>query len=195
VASALSGVEGNRPERSSITKDKKTMQLSLLIILSLFTLWLISQFYHCLIHRRAPWFPSPISVRKNLLQSIELHSGQVFAELGAGTGKLARQLAKKYPTNQIYAYEISYLPFFIGSLLASRYPNLNFIRGDITKADLSMVDTFYVFTGSSSMKDLATKLSKHPKPATLYSYLFRLPDKPIHSTLEVGLQPIYVYQL
>ena len=171
------------------------MQTILIIIILVTILYFLTQLYHYKFRNRALWFPSPQSTRQTILDHLELQPGQIFAELGAGTGTLARLLAKKYPTNQIYAYEISYLPFLIGSLLAGRYPNLNFISGDIIKADLNMVDYFFVFTNDDSMQQLANKLKKHPKAATLYTHRYQLPNHDIHQTISTSKQPIYIYKL
>lgn len=166
-----------------------------IIILSLIAFWINSQLYHHYFHQRSPWLSSPQSVRQSLLNNLNLQSGQIFAELGAGSGSLARQIAKRYPTNQIYAYEISYLPFLIGSLLAGRQPNLSFIRGDINKADLQLVDTFFIYTNRESLQTIYTKLSKYHKNQLLYSYKHQLTNQSAHQVLEAGKDSIYLYKL
>ncbi len=171
------------------------MQIFLIIILIIFIAWGISQIYFVAVRGRAPWFPSPNSTRRIAVENITLDPGQVFAELGAGSGVLARKLAKKYPTNQIYAYEISYIPFILGSLLSGRYKNLNFISGDIIKADLSMVDTFYTFTNPGNMAELSIKLTRHPRPALLYAYVFHLPNHEIIKTIPTNNHNIYLYKI
>jgi len=171
------------------------MNIILLIALLAFIVWGLTQIWFVSVKGRAPWIPSPKQVRLALVDSITLDPGQTFAELGAGSGLVARKLAKKFPTNQIYAYEISYLPFVIGTLMSGHYPNLNFIRGDIIKADLSMVDSFYIFTNKQTMDNLAAKLRKHPKPALLYGYSTQLPNFEILKTIKTAYHPIYVYKI
>jgi hypothetical protein len=171
------------------------MQITITIIILVTTLYFLTQLYHYKFQNRALWFPSPPHIRQAIINHLELQPGQIFAELGAGTGTLSRLLAQKYPTNQIYAYEISYPPFLLGSLLAGRHPNLNFISGNLIKADLNMVDYFFVFTNDESMAQLATKLQKHPKAATLYSYRFQLPNHQASQIITTTKHPIYIYQL
>lgn len=167
----------------------------IIIITSLIAIWILTQFYYYRFHHRAPWLASPQSVRDKFLSHLELRPGQIFAELGAGSGSLARQLAQRYPTNQIYAYEISYLPFLIGSLLSSHYPNLNFIRGDIAKADLRMIDLCFVYTTVPCLINLATKLTKsHTKPVLVYSYRHQLPHHQPQTILPVNKNSIYLYK-
>ena|GEM_PF-1690139 len=171
------------------------MTIFLIIILSAFIIWNITQLWQINIKGRTPWFPTPSKASDIICDRIKLLPGETFAEIGAGSGRISMEIARRHPDNQIYAYEIAYVPFTIGWLNALKYPNVHFIRADFRDVDLNGINYFYSFLNKAGTAALVQTLDQLQKPAKLYSLAFRDTKHQLLETIPAGRQFIYLYQL
>jgi len=121
--------------------------------------------------------------KKDLLRVNDLASlqeGQVFYELGSGSGGLAWYVAKKNPHVKVVGIEISPLLHWYAKIknTLNRQANLSFVRGNVLKKDLSEADVLYTFALTETVnKKLKPKLKKEMgNEAKFISYMFRMHD-------------------
>lgn len=171
------------------------MPLLLTILLLIFITWSLTQLWQTNIRGRAPWFPTLPKAFQILQDKIKLEPNQSFAEIGAGSGRLALAIAERYPHNSIYAYEIAFVPFAIGWLNALKFPNVKFIHADFKNVNLDHIDVFYSFTSRRATQELSEQLTHRTKPALLYSYAYRDQQHPLIEKIPVNNHFIFVHQV
>ncbi len=144
--------------------------------------------------------PLAITSKKQLaaiMAAADLKDGEVFYELGCGTGRVLAAAAQQAKIKAV-GFELS--PFFY--LLA--WLNLTFggRRGwrlrwqDFFKADLSEADVVFCYLMPKALRKLKLKFDRELKPgARVITYAFRLHGWEIRKTLrEPGLLPVYFYR-
>lgn len=111
-----------------------------------------------------------------------------IAELGSGWGGVTRAIARKYPTAQITAYELSYLPYLFSKLTAPK--GVSVLRADFMKADLSKYDMLYAYLTPTHMQ----ALKPHVKSGSvIVSAAFAIDGWTPDAQVKTGITPIYRY--
>jgi hypothetical protein len=145
--------------------------------------------------------PTSAKVKNTLLYLLPLDVKGEIAELGSGWGTLAFSLAKHYPHNQVYALEISPIPYWTSQLLAQFLPyrNLHIIRQDFFEISLNHVALVVCYLYPDAMSRLKTKFEKELAPdAYVLSHTFAVPGwTPIQLVKAPDLYqtPVYLYQV
>lgn len=109
--------------------------------------------------------PTSKKVKEKLIENLPGSIEGVIYELGSGWGTLAFSLAKKYPGNQVIAYENSLAPFLF-SLLRHKFfgaPNLVILKRDFFSQDLSKAGLVVCYLCPSIMKRLKDKFGNELK--------------------------------
>lgn len=144
----------------------------------------------------APFVLSRHRVIKLIADNIELQSGQIFYELGAGSAPLLRRLAKKYPQNSFVGLEYLPLPYLAGRLACLPYKQIKIKRADFYTSDLSQADYLYCFLNVRAMIELENKLLNNCKNnAIVISYIFKLPNCQPYKTIDCHQEKIYFYKI
>lgn len=101
--------------------------------------------------------------------------GDIY-ELGSGWGNLILPLSKKYPNNQIIAYEYSLIPFLISKLIIYLLgiKNIQLLKEDFLKADLSNAALIITYLCPPLMQKLSQKIEKK---TLVISNTFALPNR------------------
>lgn len=120
--------------------------------------------------------------------------GDIY-ELGAGWGNLAFSLAKRYPQNQIVAYELSPVPYLVCVLRKKLGGTKNLIlkREDFLKADLSQAKWAVVYLYPGAMLKLSQKLTAG---TGVVSNTFFLPGRKASRTIKLNdlfMTTIFLY--
>lgn len=124
--------------------------------------------------------PMPSSQRavEQVLKFVEPpHPGPLY-ELGAAWGSLAIPLARAFPDRQIVAYELSTVPWLFLRLRIrlSKLDNIEVVRRDFFRADLSNAAVVICYLYPESMVRLSTKLKAELMAGTVVvSNTFALP--------------------
>lgn len=151
------------------------------------------------------WFygitPTPTSskVKQTLQHVLPAHIQGPIAELGSGWGHLAFFLAKQFPQQQVYAYEVSPIPYLCSLVLAClfNYPNVHFERANFFQISLQSFALIVCYLYPEAMIKLKAKLEKELTPGTfVLSHTFAIPGwKPIQTLKANDLYrtPIYLY--
>ena len=106
--------------------------------------------------------PTTPRVRATMLAAAPVKISGSILELGSGWGSLAFSLARKYPQQQIHAYELSRLPWFFSRLrhLLQPLPNLHFHRQDYRKASFSGAMLVFCYLFPKGMQVLRQKFER-----------------------------------
>lgn len=124
--------------------------------------------------------------------------GQKIVDLGSGWGTLLLPLAKKFPNHQFIGVERAITPFVFSWFRARKIPNLQFIRDDFFKYDLSQTNVVVLFLIGFMMPRVTKKcLEELPKGAKVYASRFALTDVKADKTVELGskMETYYVYEM
>lgn len=139
--------------------------------------------------------PTSPTVRKTLLKNLpETFEGTIY-ELGAGWGTLAFPLSRKYPQAEIYAFEVSPIPYLWMHLrkLVGGYNKVNIRFKNIYSVSFSDANLVICYLYPKAMQILETIL---PENAAVISHTFafssRKPCCTIHCN-DLYRTPIYYY--
>jgi hypothetical protein len=145
--------------------------------------------------------PTSAKVKRQLLQILPLEIKGNFAELGSGWGTLAFALAHRFPSNQVYAYEISPIPYCISKMIAQFLPyrNLHIMRKDFFTISLKHVSLVICYLYPDAMNRLKIKFEEElAQDAYVLSHTFAIPGWNPISIIKVSdlyQTPIYLYQV
>ena len=95
-------------------------------------------------------------------------------ELGAGFGRVAFAVAKRFPDRKVVALELSPVPYWWCRLQQAvlKRPNLTFRRADFLREPLREARVLMAYVHTSAMAALADKLTVECKGAHLVSHTF-----------------------
>ena len=124
--------------------------------------------------------PMPSSRRavQQVLQFVVPPRPGPIYELGAAWGSLAIPLARAFPERRIIAYELSTIPwlFLLLRVRVSGLTNIEVVRRDFFRDDLSKAAVVVCYLYTKSMVRLSTKLRSELTPGTVVvSNTFALP--------------------
>jgi hypothetical protein len=136
-------------------------------------------------------------VRKKLLEECPKIEGSI-AILGSGFGIMAKDIAVKYKSCPIYAYENSITPYFVSKLLFGRIKNLKFIKTDFYSIDLGVHKLLICYLYPGAMKKLKNKLFLEVnKPIEIITHTFKFDEiaenKKIYCN-DIYKTPVYFYK-
>ena len=148
----------------------------------------------------APWVPSRGRDLKRIFKLADLKPGQIFYDLGCGSGQVVIYAANNFKAKAI-GLEIS-LPFYLICRLRqalNKQSDIEFKFKNLYKENLALADAVYFFGIPHALnKKFCLKLKQELKPGTkIISYSFKLHDwapKIIDKPSEKNL-PIYLYEM
>lgn len=147
----------------------------------------------------APWVPTREADLVRIFSLADLRPGQVFYDIGSGTGKLVFYASKNFHAESV-GLELAFPFYFYSKILQvfSGQPQVVFKWKDLYKENLNRADVVYVFgTVDTLNENFQNKLEKEIKPGgKVISYAFKIGNlnpKEISKPNEKDL-PIYVYQ-
>jgi hypothetical protein len=148
-----------------------------------------------------PFVPSPSAAVETALGALELKSGDVFCDLGAGDGRVLAAAVRRAPGLRARGCEAVWPVWLLGRirLLLGRTP-ATLAWGDARRADVGDVTALFLYLTPVLLTDLAPKLKTElPAGARIASVTFRLPgfepaaDLPV-PTLRGG-QRVWLYRV
>ena len=145
----------------------------------------------------APYYPTPARAIRAALAAAELHAGERFYDLGAGTGKTLLIAEKEFGARAI-GFEISLLPYWIGKLnLFIHGSRATLIPKNFFDADLAQADAIFCFLAIRTMQKMEDKVKTGLKPgARVVVYAFPLPKMTPTKTITIqGKWKMFVYKI
>ena len=106
---------------------------------------------------------------------VELRTDGPIYELGCAWGSLAIPLAKAFPDQQIIAYELSPLPYWVCRLRGRNYANLRVVRKDYHDAQLQDAAAVTAYLMRKPMPRLYKKMKaelERSTPVVCVAFLF-----------------------
>jgi SAM-dependent methyltransferase len=125
----------------------------------------------------APFFPSTKTVMRRAMKEADLKPGELFYDLGAGTGTSLIIADKEFGAHAI-GFEINILPYLIAKIKIFLFrSHAKIIFRSLFKQDLKEADVIFCFLLPRTMEKLESKLKAELKPgARLIAYTFPLPN-------------------
>jgi len=152
------------------------LAISLLIVL-MFSAYIVS----VLLLFFTPYYSTPKSLMKKILELFDLKKNQTFADLGSGDGRVVFNVNKMYGCSSV-GYEISPVLLMIVKLRKLLTSPLNskihFKEESFFNTDLSQYDVIYCCLPEDVLKILEKKFNKELKKGTkVFTYKNKLPKK------------------
>ena len=135
-----------------------------------------------------------------MLNMLEPLDASPIYELGAGFGRVAFAVAKRFPQRQVVAFELSPVPYWACRLqqLVLKRKNLTFRRADFLREPLREAKVLLAYVHTDAMAALADKLSVECKGATLVSHTFAVrgwqPEK-TERVADLYRSPVYLFRI
>lgn len=100
----------------------------------------------------------------------------LFYEIGCGDARVIAALAKKFSQTKFVGIEIQWWPYLLAKWRARNIKNLQIIRADVFKTDLSAATIIFGFYITSFAPKIATYLRETARPGIpIISFGFPLP--------------------
>jgi hypothetical protein len=145
----------------------------------------------------APFFPSPKAIMRQAMQEMFLKEGEVFYDLGAGTGTSIIVADKEFGANATGS-EINLLPYLIArvKILFSR-SRAKMKFENLFKQNIGDADVVFCFLTRQTMEKLEPKFKKELRPGTRVAcYTFPLPTMKPERVIPIhGDWKIYLYKM
>jgi len=147
----------------------------------------------------APWVPARKRDMERIFKLAELEKGQIFYDLGCGTGRLVGEAAKRGA--RAIGLEFNPALFFLCQLrkiFSKNRHQMNFKLVNLYRENLSAADVIYFFGMPSTMVRIKEKLEKELKnEARVVSYSFTIPGWKIIETSKPSKRdlPIHLYSI
>jgi SAM-dependent methyltransferase len=145
----------------------------------------------------APFYPTPKAAIRAALKEVSLAPGELFYDLGAGTGK-ALVIAEKEFGAQATGFEISLIPYWIAKInLFLRRSHAKLYAKNFFTQNLHDADVVFCFLAIRTMQKTENKLKAELKPgARIIIYAFPLPDMtPIKTITVHGQWKMFIYSI
>ncbi len=163
----------------------------------LFAVFYVIQFYNILFRNFAPYLNTKHKTIEKILDEIEINGNETIYELGCGNAGFLQLIGKKYPNTKLIGYEYSFLPWLIANIQLKIHgvKNLQIIRKNIFKVDLSKVNIIYCYLNISTMQKLKEKFNQECQTNTqIISNKFQIEDWTAKKTIKVNKEKIYFYK-
>jgi SAM-dependent methyltransferase len=145
----------------------------------------------------APFFPTPKSAIRVALRDVALGPGELFYDLGAGTGK-ALLIAEKEFGGRATGFEISVLFYFIAKINLLLHRSRATLRAkNLFDQNLHDANVVFCFLFPPVMQKIENKLKAELKPGTrVIVYAFPLPTMaPTKVSTVHGKWKMFIYTI
>ena len=172
-----------------------------LILISISIVFIVSSFLMGQTHM-APYVPTRKIDLGRINKIAALGPGDVFYDIGCGDGRVCRYIGMQNPNVRVVGIEIAHILYLWNKLmgLVQPLPNVEIIRGNALKEDLSDASVVYLYGLTNTFNGAyKTKLVKELKSgARIISYVFSLDEWSGEKWKDCPLQgdmPINIYEV
>lgn len=125
--------------------------------------------------RGAPFVPTALGNVRKIIAIADLHREDTLMDLGSGDGRILKRAAPY--VREAIGVEINPLLYWWSRWRLKKYKNINIVREDLWKVDLSNVHVLTLFFISTKMEALKRKImSEMPEGSKVVSYGFTFPN-------------------
>lgn len=162
----------------------------LLLIAMVILLWQLSNIISVCFG--SPYVGTRCDIIKKALALVNLKKGEIFYELGCGTGEVLLE-AQKFGAKAV-GFEISPFYFLISKLRTWQYPNIKVKFQNIRRIDLRKADVVYVYLLPEFLEQLSPKFKKELKKSSrLVSIGFPVSGLSNSRTFQINGRKIFIY--
>jgi len=147
----------------------------------------------------ALWQPTDQSTIAQILDNLEIDSGDIVYDLGCGDGRWLTRIVKDYGGKAV-GIEIDpgrVIISWMRVLFAGAFGKAKVIWGNMYEQDLSGADSVILFLSEKANEKLAPKLKRELEPGSLIaSYYHEMPDwEPVKTERSKEDYDIYIYRI
>lgn len=147
----------------------------------------------------APYVPTSMKEVRFILKEAGLKKDQFFLEMGSGDGRVTREAVTKYGVRGL-GIDVNPVLILISKLLTKikKIKNVNFIKQDILKTDVSQADVIYLFLFPELIAKFTPIIKNRGKKNLLViSHGFKVGgfEKYLFKTIKHSPFPTYYYRL
>ena len=114
----------------------------------------------------APFVPVPKEIVDEIIKNLGLTSSSVLYDLGCGDARVLIKTAQKYPGIKAVGVEIAFFPYLLAKLYAQKYKNIEIIRENIFKTDISNATHIFVYLYPKIINRLFLIIKEQSKAGT-----------------------------
>ena len=173
------------------------LYLILFLLLLVFAIFYIVQFYNILFRNCAPYLNTHGKTINKILAELDITGNETIYELGCGNAGFLQLLGKKYPNTKLFGYEYSFLPWLIANIQLKIHgvKNLQIVRKNIFQVDLSKANIIYCYLNIGTMQKLKEKFNKECQSNTqIISNKFQIEGWTAKEMIEVKGEKVYFYK-
>jgi hypothetical protein len=145
--------------------------------------------------------PSSSKAYKSMVKLVDQTGSGPVIDLGSGWGNFVIPIAKSNPQRKIVGYELSFLPWFISTILKKimGLKNLTLYRKNFYKMDLPPASVLVCYLYPEAMKKIKNKLIlEQPEVDFLISNNFAIPSWQPYKMISLDdfyKSPVYLYKI
>jgi len=171
------------------------LEILFLAVLGFWFVFFVIQAYNIFFKGYAPFVATKKNIIRKAIDEIELNEAKTVYELGCGRAGFLHSIRRRYPKTRLVGFEYSLLPVVLAKiqnwLLRG---NIQIIKKDIFKVDLSEADLIYCYLNPKMMQELKEKFKKEMKQdAKIISFQFKIEGWEAKKVIENGDDKIYLY--
>lgn len=146
--------------------------------------------------RGAPWVPTWKRDLQRIANLANLQKGDRFVELGCGTARVCRYLAKTTQA-QTVGVELSMIQWLWASVLSITQKRNSIVLGDAFHHDLSSYTVVYMFLMPETYKKIRDKLVHELSSGSrVITYVWPIPDwTPAQVDKQEGSPDLFVFEI
>jgi SAM-dependent methyltransferase len=123
----------------------------------------------------APFAPSPVLVRKRMMELAGVRKGETVYDLGCGDGRLLIEASKKYGARSV-GIEVSPPVYWLARFrIWLSGAEVRLIRQDVMHADFSDADVVFCYLLPGHMRKLESSFRRLKKGSRIVTHQFEIP--------------------
>jgi len=168
-----------------------------LIILTIYCVFAVTQFYHIIFKGWAPFVSTDIKTINKIIKEIGSFAGSNIYELGCGWALFLKQAEKSFPSAKLTGIENSFVLFWLDRIWTILFKSkIILFKQNFFAADLSTADLIYCYLNNETMAKLGKKFQAECLPGTIiisrrFPVLIFKPEK----IIKINRQKIYFYKI
>ena len=106
----------------------------------------------------APFIPTSNEVIDNIIENLQLAKNSVLYDLGCGDARIIKRASELKPDIHAVGIEIAFVPYFLAKFSTRKYKQIEIIRENIFKADISNATHIFLYLYPKAVNKLINNI-------------------------------------